>query len=74
MAVKPSSVPIEVQSDKLDLVRQFADQNDRFNDTFLSSLEKDFEGYGYLTENQMHALENIIYKWNIEEWFERNFA
>lgn len=72
MAVEPSELPLEIQQEKLNLAREFANANyEKFNDSFIESLEKDFKGYGYLTKKQMQSLQNIIDSWRMEGWAER---
>ncbi len=65
-----SSQAVHQRAD-LELAREFADQHETFDDTFITSLEADFDRRGWLTDPQYTALTNIIEKWRIHEWEEK---
>lgn len=56
----------------LQLAEDFADANERFDRTFIESLRQYYDAYGDLSQNQQRALRNVICKWHMEEWRERN--
>lgn len=61
------------QERDLKIARAFADEHtDSFDDHFLSSLEIQFGQVGYLTERQYSSLQNIVEKWDMEEWLTNN--
>lgn len=58
----------EAKFQELDLkiAREWADNNEHFDDTFIASLEKQFIERGFLTDKQHVALVNLIDKWGME--------
>lgn len=60
------------QSRDLELANAWADEHeDKFDREFLDSITKSFHQSGYLTEKQYGSLSNIIEKWRMEEWADR---
>lgn len=63
----PSNISLtaKFQGEDLARMREFADENPNFDDTFLSSLENFFLDRKYLTDKQYSALLNVMDKWGV---------
>lgn len=60
------------QARDLELANAWADEHDdHFDRDFLDSITKAFHKDGYLTEKQYASLSNIIEKWRVEEWADK---
>jgi len=53
---------------KLDCILEWSKSNKKFNpDTFIG-IQENYENYGSFTVNQEIAIENVFYRWKIDEW------
>lgn len=66
MAQVEVSAQAKFQKKDLQAMREFADDCERFDDTFLQSLERQFDERGYLTDPQYVALQKVMEAWDVE--------
>lgn len=56
----------------LDLAMEFADAHSHFDSSFIVSLKDACHHWGSLSHKQRASLENVVRKWRMEEWGEKN--
>ena len=59
------------QAQDLELAAEFASAHERFDDTFINSLQSQFDEKGYLTEKQYSSLRSTMDAWDMDEWKRR---
>lgn len=59
---------ISKQKEYLELAEKYSRAHPDFKPYFINSLRKDFDGYGYLTEPQFSALNNLVVRFRMLRW------
>jgi len=55
--------------DMLDVILEWAKRNSKFDASTMEGIQENYEIYGSFTSCQEYAIENVYYKWKIDQWY-----